>query len=355
MADLGERAIVRLLKERYSAHERSIGDDCAIITQVDGVFVVATTDPAPRPVCWELGYQDYYYWGWLLAALNLSDVNASGARPAGFLSSLTLPADFLMADFDRLLQGIDDACAAAETEVVGGNIKEDMRGLVTCEGTAFGTVTGTPISRGGARPGQVLVAIGPTGYFWSAMQLLRHGRDCQADLLGHFLTPTPMAPLGSALHASGLVSAGSDASDGLYAAAASLTDQHGLGATLDPLAWEVSPLVAAAGAELGVAPWRLALGFGDLQFVCAIHENDLERVSDIAESQGATAMRIGSVDEARGIRAIDEIFGIGEMTNFDNERFTAQSQFTQGLSGYEAFLMSAQLLSGAHASTTDQA
>jgi thiamine-monophosphate kinase len=79
-----------------------------------------------------------------------------------------------LADFERLLDGVDACCASVGTAVRGGNLKEGPE--IHCEATAIGVVSGgDPLSRGGARPGDVICAIGPTGCFWAAM--LAEGAD----------------------------------------------------------------------------------------------------------------------------------------------------------------------------------
>ena len=123
LLDLGEREIVRRLEHRGMPRMKDPSAMTAPLSRHLAVrmsFVARV--PAPRPVGFELGYDNYYYWGWLLVALNVSDINAAGATPTGFMTSLTLPPDFPLQDFNRLLDGIDEACAAAGTEVMVAGI-----------------------------------------------------------------------------------------------------------------------------------------------------------------------------------------------------------------------------------------
>src|SRR5690348_5822441 len=109
LSDLGERRIVEeILRPRYDRGQ-GFGDDCAILdwpgAPPAGAQLVASTDPAPRPVAATLGFSDPYYEGWLLATANLSDLAAAGAHPLGLMTSLTLPAATTVHDFTRLLDG----------------------------------------------------------------------------------------------------------------------------------------------------------------------------------------------------------------------------------------------------------
>src|SRR5437763_819197 len=134
LGDIGERHLITdHLVPRYGGLNINFGDDCAIAVDSPTGIVVATTDPAPEPVAWRLGFSDYYHWGWLLAAINLSDIAAAGAGPVGLLSSLTLPMSLDLDEFYRLLDGIDDCCRAVGTHVIGGNLKEANDGVVRSE------------------------------------------------------------------------------------------------------------------------------------------------------------------------------------------------------------------------------
>ena len=73
--EIGERRLIEgLFTERYGRSSQTFGDDCAYLLDTEGGGIVASTDPAPRPVAWQLGFEDYFHWGWLLAACNLSDL-----------------------------------------------------------------------------------------------------------------------------------------------------------------------------------------------------------------------------------------------------------------------------------------
>jgi thiamine-monophosphate kinase len=353
LGDHGERRLIaEHLDARYRDRVPSFGDDCAVVmTQAAGT-VIATTDPAPQPVAWELGFADYYYWGWLLAAINLSDLGAAGGSPLGLLSSLTLPNEMTVFEFDRLLDGIDECCAAVGTGVIGGNLKEAADGVVRCEATAIGWVEGgTPVSRAGANAGDVIVAFGPTGAFWSAVLAITRGVSLKPtdleEVLGVLLRPTPQILIGGSLRGAKLLNSATDASDGLYAAVRSLTIEHGLGAQLELAAWDYPAVVARAAVELAVSPVRLALGFGDLQLVAAIAPDSLGAVTDVAKSYDTHLMALGTVTDSKQllVRTDDDD---GPLSNFDNERFTRESQFTGGLKAYWTRLLERPLVDHAN-------
>jgi thiamine-monophosphate kinase len=350
LVDLGERRLItEVLRERYRDSVWRFGDDTSVMLDTrehrDSV-VVATTDPAPIPVVWELGVVDRHFaLGWLLAALNLSDLAAAGAAPVGLLTSLTLPNTMPLADFERLLDGVDACCDSVGTAVRGGNLKEGPD--IHCEATAIGVVSGgDPLSRAGARPGDAICAIGPTGLFWAGM--LAHSAELalsaaeRGRLRAALTTPQPQVAMGECLRRGELVAACADNSDGLYGALWCIATGSGVGVRLDPAAVSMDPLAGSVARRCGVDPVRLALGFGDLQLVAAARPDRLAAIGSVCAEHGVGFTRLGEVVEQAGIFVTAEGHR-RRLANFDNERFTPGSQFTGGLDAYRKRLFEQSL------------
>jgi thiamine-monophosphate kinase len=343
LSDLGERRIVEeILRSRYGAGSGTFGDDCAQLT-VDAGSLVVTTDPCPHPMAHIVGFTDEYYRGWLLGTINLSDLAAAGARPLGLLTSLVLPSDMAISNLIRLLDGIDDCCAAAGTAVVGGNLKEGK--AIDVQATAIGQVDGKPLGRSGAATGDVVYAVGPTGFFWAAVLLFRAGtpaREIPAALLELVLTPRPQLAFGQALQGSGVRAAVMDNSDGLGPSLQTLSVTNSVRIRVDLDDLEFNPAVTTAAAALGVDPVRLALGWGDWNLVVSVAAEDATRLEVLAAGVGAPAIRVASVHVGAGVtvaRGADEI----PLRSPDSERFAADSWFTAGLDAYIEPLLSFDL------------
>ena len=345
LGDLGERYLVsNVLRPRYENENPHFGDDVASFGMTDGQ-VVATTDPAPIPAAWSLGDPDFFDWGWLLAAINLSDLAAAGARPTGLLTSLSLPLETMLSDFVRLLDGVDACCKTVGTRVRGGNLKETPHAV--CEATALGVVPdGRPLSREGARIGDTIFAFGEVGAFWAAYLDLEQGSGPTGWRgskwhMSALVRPRPLVELGWQLRQQKLANSCTDASDGLYAAIYSLTVERSLGTRIMPAEIHYSRRVAAVARALSINPLRLALGFGNMELVAAIDPSRSREAVEVASSLGVHATQIGTVIETPEI-----LLGRGKrekLANFDNERFTQTSQFTAGLAGYKKHLLTAAL------------
>jgi thiamine-monophosphate kinase len=159
LADLGEIALLRELEARGLA--RGIEHDAA---QLAGVVV--TQDALVEGVHFRfdlLGWRDL---GFRAAAVNLSDLAASGAGPDGLIVSLGLPGETELDDVLELYEGLNEP----GVPVRGGDTTRARDVLLSV--TAIGRSDRVP-GRAGARPGDLLVVTGPLG---AAGAAFRDGR-----------------------------------------------------------------------------------------------------------------------------------------------------------------------------------
>lgn len=149
LSQLGELGLLAELERRGLAQR--IDDDAA---QVDGLVV--TQDALVEGVHFRLDWLSWRDLGWRAAAVNLSDLAASGAEPRGLLVSLAAPSSTKVDDVFELYEGI----AETGVPVVGGDTTRAE--LLALSVTALGRSERVP-GRGGARPGDLLVVTGPLG------------------------------------------------------------------------------------------------------------------------------------------------------------------------------------------------
>jgi thiamine-monophosphate kinase len=163
LSELGELGLLAELGRRGLAH--GIENDAA---ELPGGAVV-TQDALVEGVHFRLDWISWRDLGWRAAAVNLSDLAASGAVPDGLVVAAALPPETAVDDVVELYEGI----AETNVPVVGGDTSRSERVLLSV--TALGRSDRIP-GRGGARPGDRLVVTGPLGAAGAAFRAGRYVR-----------------------------------------------------------------------------------------------------------------------------------------------------------------------------------
>ena len=150
LSDVGELGLLAELERRGLA--RGIENDAA---ELPGGLVV-TQDALVEGVHFRLDWLSWRELGFRAAAVNLSDLAASGATPEGLVVSLGLPGDTELDAVLDLYAGLNEP----GVPVVGGDTTRSDQAVLSV--TALGHAERVP-GRGGARPGDRLVVTGPLG------------------------------------------------------------------------------------------------------------------------------------------------------------------------------------------------
>jgi len=256
LADVGEFGLLAELERRGLALR--IENDAAVLA---GGRVV-TQDVLVEGVHFRLDWISWRDLGFRAAAVNLSDLAASGAKPEGLVVTLAAPSETAVADVVELYEGL----AEAGTPVIGGDTSAAERLVLSV--TAIGTSERVP-GRAGARAGDTLVVTGPLG---AAGAAFRRG--------GYVRPPVRLEEgrsLARAAHA--LI----DISDGLARDAGHVAARSGC-----RLVIELDRVPLAEGAELA------DLGFGeDFELLAACGEQ--------ASHVHAWVVEIGRVEPGEGV------------------------------------------------------
>jgi thiamine-monophosphate kinase len=254
LADLGEFGLLAELERRGLASR--IENDAAEL----GDGLVVTQDALVEDVHFRLDWSSWREVGFKAAAVNLSDLAASGAEPLGLVVTLALPG---ATELDRVLE-LYGGIAEAGVEVVGGDTTAAEKLVLSV--TAVGRSDRVP-GRRGARPGDLLVVTGPLGAAGAAHRAHRTAR------------PPLRLDEGSRLarHAHAML----DISDGLAADARHIAERSGC-----RLVFELDRVPLAEGAELA------DLGFGE----------DYELLAAVEDADGFTA--VGRCEDGSGVATL---------------------------------------------------
>jgi thiamine-monophosphate kinase len=163
LSEVGEHGLLAELERRGLA--RGIEHDAAEL----GGGLVVTQDALLEDVHFRLAWTNFRELGFKAAAVNLSDLAASGAEPLALLITLGAPGETTLEDVLDLYAGLNEP----GVPVVGGDTTSAERLFLSV--TALGRSNRVP-GRDGARPGDLLVITGPLGAAGAAFRNRRHAR-----------------------------------------------------------------------------------------------------------------------------------------------------------------------------------
>lgn len=286
-------------------------DDDAAALRPDGSDIVVTTDAIVEGVHF-LPDDPPDTIARKALRVNLSDLAAKGAIPAGFVLTLALrqAEEAWLKPFAAALgeDAVQFACP-----LLGGDTVSTPGPLMVSV-TAFGRVPpGKMVHRSGARPGDRVMVTGTIGDAALGLAILRGGKvhaaasDSAARdaLIGRYRVPQPRVAMAKIVrdHAS----ASMDVSDGLAGDLAKLCGVSGVSAVIDlpsvPLSEAARNLVrrGIVGRETLIA------GGDDYEILCTLPEDHVEAFMQSVREAGIAVSSIGTVVAGGAVpRFIDE-------------------------------------------------
>jgi thiamine-monophosphate kinase len=263
VSDLGEFGLIAALAARLPQAPGTIvgiGDDAAVLPAPDG-RVVASTDLLVEDRHFRREWSSAREIGGKAAAQNLADIAAMGAVPTALLVGLAAPGDLPVVWAEEMAAGMAEESARAGATVAGGDLSGAP--LIMLAVTALGDLAGrTPVTRSGARPGDLVALSGVLGHSAAGLALLQAGLSEPAGLVAAHRWPRPDYPAGpdaARLGATSMI----DVSDGLTQDLGHLAEQSGVRIDVTSARLPVSNTLRAAADALGKQDpldWVLAGG-----------------------------------------------------------------------------------------------
>jgi thiamine-monophosphate kinase len=261
-------------------------------------------------------------------AVNLSDLAAMGAAPRLALLSLAVPADLLLGDFDRLIDGFVRMAAEQRVHVAGGNLTRSPGPLMIDVTVAGSVKRRQAMTRAGARPGDEIYVSGAIGAAAAGLQMLRDGRSFggppadavrasggrtpgaelaaaraagTASCTDRYLYPQARTRLGMLLGRNGAASAAVDLSDGLADGLERIAEASGVGMVVNAAALPVAPEAAAWFAGRGLDPVVEAIAGGDdYELLFTVRPRAARKLGALGRD-GLTLSRIGTCTAERAV------------------------------------------------------
>jgi len=297
----GEDALIARYFKPIATDPGAFGlDDDAAVLKAQGADIVVTTDAIVEGVHF-LSSDPPETIARKALRVNLSDLAAKGASPAGFVLTLVLRVveESWLKPFAAALG--EDAKSYA-CPLLGGDTVSTP-GPLTISVTAFGRVPAEKmVHRSGAQPGDRVVVTGTIGDAVLGLDVLRGGavaaalagdEEARQMLIGRYRVPQPRSALATAIRSH--ASAAMDVSDGLAGDLTKLCAASGVSAVIHvpgiPLSRPAAALVA--GRTVGID--RLITGGDDYEILCTIPEARFEVFAQEARKAGVAIAPVGAV------------------------------------------------------------
>lgn len=290
VSSIGERALISRLSEIFKApdgkerEQKGIlvgagSDDCAVLDLKGEDCLVITTDMLHRTTDFPAEMTPWQM-GWMSASVNLSDIAAMGAEPAGLLMAIGMPADTKIAFVEELAKGMQACAEFCGTAVIGGDL--DTHTELTITGTALGRVKKSQLLlRRGAKPGDFVCVTGYTGSAGAALEAIQSGKTVSENVLKALFEPVPRTKEARQLAESGAVTSMMDTSDGLAMSLYDLARESHVGFIIRenslPILREVREFISSSE-EL--TELSLYTG-GDFELLMTIDPQKLKKVQNI--------------------------------------------------------------------------
>jgi thiamine-monophosphate kinase len=300
VASLGEFCVIERVtgaREQPAGTLLGPGDDAALLAAASG-RVLLTTDMLVQDVHFRVDWSSPEQIGRKAAAVNCSDIAAMGGRTTALLVGMGCPPETPAAMLEGIAGGLWAEAARTGAGVAGGDLVRADKLVLSI--TALGETDGLrPVTRSGARPGDVLAVCGRLGASAAGFAVLSRGFRSPAALVAAHLAPEPpheQGPIAAAAGATAMI----DISDGLLADLAHVAAASEVAIDVETERIEIPSRMTEVAFALGADAVRWAVSGGEDQALAATF-------GDGAAVPGGWRV-IGSVADGAGVTVDGEAF-----------------------------------------------
>lgn len=162
---MNEKELIQIIKSTLNSEY--IGDDCAYLRDLG---IVVSQDSLVENIHFRLDLISPFQLGYKSVMVNISDICASGAKPAYLTIALSLPKYVDEKFVEEFYKGAKNACGV-DVKIVGGDLTGSDKVFISV--TAIGAVAGRKISsRCNAKAGYRVIVSGEHGNSAKGLQLL---------------------------------------------------------------------------------------------------------------------------------------------------------------------------------------
>lgn len=241
------------------------GDDSAVVSFQGRV--VMSTDALVEGVHFRTDWSSAHDIGRKSVAVNVTDVEAMGARPVCIVMTFSAPGDIAANWVAEFFNGVVEECATAGITLVGGDITRARD--ITIGVTILGETDGVEaVTRAGACPGDIIALCGRQGYAAAGLAVLMRGFRSPREAVAAQRCPQPPYGQGRIAALAG-ATAMIDVSDGLLADLAHICERSQVQAEIHSDAFEIPDVLRVVGQATGKDPLGFILTGGEDQALLA--------------------------------------------------------------------------------------
>lgn len=191
-----EAGLIAQLRDLFHASfqtgvEIGIGDDAAVIL-ASNKKLVATVDMAVEDIHFKRGWSTPFQIGAKLTTANLADIFAMGATPKYLLVAAAITEVNNSQIVSELAKGIRSVADKFEVAVIGGDLSRAEKMSLSI--TALGEISEKPITRSGAKVGDIVYVSALPGLSAAGLAILTRGLDRPRYVVEAHLNPRLSAP-----------------------------------------------------------------------------------------------------------------------------------------------------------------
>ena len=263
LSDLGEFELIDLITKGLPEHDQvelGPGDDAAIFTSRGGRTLVSV-DTLVEGVHFRRDWSSAMDIGRKAVAVNVSDLEAMGARPIGMVLGFSAPGDLSVTWVRYFVQGLREECERAGVALIGGDTTKsrDITIVVTILGD---TGPAGAVLRSGARPGDLVAMCGRVGWAAAGLATLSRGFRTPKAVVEAQQVPRPPYGEGQRAAAAG-ATAMIDVSDGLLADLGHIASRSHVDIVVHRSALGMPDPILAVARATGTDPYVYLLAGGE--------------------------------------------------------------------------------------------
>ncbi len=158
------------------------GDDAAVLAAGDDEAIVCTTDLLVEGIDFDLTYFPMTHLGYKAVVVGVSDILAMNARPEQVALSLGISSKIPIEALDDLYAGVKIACDELGVDLMGGDTKPSLSGLIIGVTAAGRAERSAIVRRNGAKANELICLTGNVGAAYMGLRLLEREKRVLADV-----------------------------------------------------------------------------------------------------------------------------------------------------------------------------